>query len=211
MEPFWSLSDHGAFRSFSELFSTPGCERETIVLHRPWTHARTAAASSQPRAALRTTLGDFAAESQPQDRRIRTAIVRHRRDTGPDPDLAATSRQVSAARPMRAGVLSSDRALSPGWACDSDARRKVPSRTDGERSVASRSPSDIAARRRACVDARASVRSPAPLQACTLPFVADELSTDGPPSHVSLRRWASRLAVATDDDEPICSENKADA
>ena len=126
-------------------------------------------------------------------------------------DLAATSRQVSAARPMRAGVPSSDRALSPGWACDSDARRKVPSRTDGERSVASRSPSDIAARRRACVDARASVRSPAPLQACNLPFVADELSTDGPPSHVSLRRWASRLAVATDDDEPICSENKADA
>ena len=48
-----------------------------------WTHARTAAASSQPRAALRTTLGDFAAASEPQDRRIETAIVRHRRDTGP--------------------------------------------------------------------------------------------------------------------------------
>ena len=171
---FWSLFGaflitdlFGAFRSFSELFSTPGCERETIVLHRPWTHARTAAASSQPRAALRTTLGDFAAESQPQDRRIRTAIVRHRRDTGPDPDLAATSRQVSAARPMHARVLSSDRAPSPGWACD--ARHKVPSRTDGERSVASRSPSDIAARRRACVDARASVRSPAPPQASNSP------------------------------------------
>ena len=87
---FWSLFGaflitelFGAFRSFSELFSTPGCERETIVLHRPWTHARTAAASSQPRAALRTTLGDFAAASEPQDRRIETAFVRHRRDTGP--------------------------------------------------------------------------------------------------------------------------------
>ena len=49
----------------------------------PRTHARTAAASSQPRAALRTTLGDFATASEPQDRRIETAIVRHRRDTGP--------------------------------------------------------------------------------------------------------------------------------
>ena len=143
--------------------------------------------------------------------RIRTAIVRHRRDTGPDPDLAATSRQVSAARPMRAGVLSSDRALSPGWACDSDARRKVPSRTDGERSVASRSPCDRAARRRTRSHARASVCSPAPLQACHLPFVADELSTEGPPSHVSLRRWALRLSLATDAYEPICSEHKADA
>jgi hypothetical protein len=179
------------------------------VLHRPWTHARTAAASSQPRAALRTTLGDFAAESQPQDRRIRTAIVRHRRDTGPDPDLAATSRQVLAARPMHARVLSSDRAPSPGWACD--ARHKVPSRTDGERSVASRSPCDRAARRRTRSHARASVCSPAPLQACHLPFVADELSTEGPPSHVSLRRWALRLSLATDAYEPICSEHKADA
>jgi len=51
----------------------------------PRTHARTAAASSQPRAALRTTLGDFAAASEPQDRRMETAIVRHRRDTAPDP------------------------------------------------------------------------------------------------------------------------------
>ena len=110
---------------------------------------------------------------------------------------------------MRAHIRSSDRAPSPGWA--SDARRKVPSRTDGERSVASRSPCDRAARRRTCADARVSVRSPAPLQACHLPFVADELSTEGPPSHVSLRRWASRLPPATDADEPICSENKADA
>ena len=51
----------------------------------PRTHARIAAASSQPRAALRTTLGDFVAASRPQDRRIRTAIVRHRRGTAPDP------------------------------------------------------------------------------------------------------------------------------
>ena len=35
--------------------------------------------------ALRTTLGDFAAASEPQDRRIRTAIVRHQRDTAPHP------------------------------------------------------------------------------------------------------------------------------
>ena len=124
-------------------------------------------------------------------------------------DLAAAARQVSAARRMRAGVLSSDRAPSPGW--DRDARRKVPSCTDRERSVASRSPCDRAARRRTCADARVSVRSPAPLQACHLPFVADELSTEGPPSHVSLRRWALRLSLATDADEPICSENKADA
>ena len=82
-------------------------------------------------------------------------------------DLAAAARQVSAARPMRAGVLSSDRAPSPGW--DRDARRKVPSRTDGERSVGLRSPSDRAARRRACADARASGRSPAPPQAAKCP------------------------------------------
>ena len=81
--------------------------------------------------------------------------------------LAAAARQVSAARPMRAGVLSSDRAPSPGW--DRDARRKVPSCTDGERSVASRSPCDRAARRRACADARASGRSPAPPQAANSP------------------------------------------
>ena len=49
------------------------------------THARTAAASSQLRAALRRTLGEFAAASEPQDRRIRTAIVRHQRDTAPHP------------------------------------------------------------------------------------------------------------------------------
>ncbi len=47
------------------------------------THARTAAASSQPRAAPSVTLGGSA--SRPQDRRIRTAIVRHRRGTAPDP------------------------------------------------------------------------------------------------------------------------------
>ena len=82
-------------------------------------------------------------------------------------DLAAAARQVSAARPMRAGVLSSDRAPSPGW--DRDARRKVPSRADGERSVALRSPSDRAARRCACADARASVSSPAPPQAANSP------------------------------------------
>jgi hypothetical protein len=51
----------------------------------PRTHARTAAASSPPRAALSATCGDFAAASRPQDRRIRTAIVRHRRGTAPDP------------------------------------------------------------------------------------------------------------------------------
>jgi len=79
-------------------------------------------------------------------------------------DLAAAARQVSAARPMRAGVPSSDRA---GW--DRDARRKVPSRADGERSVALRSPSDRAARRRACADARACSRSPAPPQAAICP------------------------------------------
>ena len=56
----------------------------------PRTLARTAAASSPPRAALSVTCGDFAAESQPQDRRIRTAIVRHRRDTGPDPGTLQT-------------------------------------------------------------------------------------------------------------------------
>ena len=68
----------------------------------PRTHARTAAASSQPRAALRTTLGGSAAASQPQDRRIRTAIVRHRRGTAPDP------------RP-RSGC-------TPGLSCTADAR-----------------------------------------------------------------------------------------
>ena len=68
----------------------------------PRTHARTAAASSPPRAAPRTTLGDFAAASRPQDRRIRTAIVRHRRGTAPDP------------RP-RSGC-------TPGLSCAADAR-----------------------------------------------------------------------------------------
>ena len=40
---------------------------------------------------------------------------------------------------------------------------------------------------------------------------ASRVRTEGRPSHVSLRRWASRLPLATDDDEPRCSENKADA
>ncbi len=83
------------------------------------------------------------------------------------PDLAATARRVSAARPMRAYVQSSDRAPRPGWA--RDAHRKKPSRTDGERSGASRSLSDRAARRRTCADARTSGRNPAPRLAAICP------------------------------------------
>ena len=83
------------------------------------------------------------------------------------PDLAAAARQVSAARPMPAYVQSSDRAPRPGWA--RDAHRKKPSRTDGERSGASRSLSDRAARRRTCADACTSGSNPAPRLAAIRP------------------------------------------
>ena len=136
----------------------------------PSRHGRTRA--PQPRRRSRAQLSERHSATLPRRVGRRTAAF-GRQSCGTEgarlliQDLAAAARQVSAARPMRAGVLSSDRAPSPGW--DRDARRKVPSRADGERSVALRSPSDRAARRRACADARASVRSPGPLQAAICP------------------------------------------
>jgi len=149
----------------------------------PSRHGRTRA--PQPRRRRRAQLSARRAAVPPRRVSRRTAAF-GRQSCGTEGarvlirDLAAAARQVSAARRMRAGVLSSDRAPSPGW--DRDARRKVPSCTDRERSVASRSPGDRAARRRACADTRASVRSPAPLQAAKFALHGDELSADGPQS-----------------------------
>ena len=140
------------------------------LMRTPSRHGRTRA--PQPRRRSRAQLSERHSAVPPRRVSRRTAAF-GRQSCGTEgarlliQDLAAAARQVSAARPMRAGVLSSDRAPSPGW--DRDARRKVPSRADGERSVALRSPSDRAARRRACADARASGRSPAPPQAAKCP------------------------------------------
>ena len=151
----------------------PGPRSETLFQPHPCVrqpHGRTRA--PQPRRSSRAQLSERHSAVPPRRVSRRTAAF-GRQSCGTEgarlliQDLAAAARQVSAARPMRAGVLSSDRAPSPGW--DRDARRKVPSCTDGERSVASRSPCDRAARRRACADARASGRSPAPPQAANSP------------------------------------------
>jgi len=145
-------------------------ERNALKSTAPSRHGRTRA--PQPRRRRRAQLPERHSAILPRRVGRRTAAF-GRQSCGTEgarlliQDLAAAARQVSAARPMRAGVLSSDRAPSPGW--DRDARRKVPSRADGERSVALRSLSDRAARRRACADARASVPSPAPPQAANSP------------------------------------------
>ena len=144
--------------------------RAATRMRTPSRHGRTRA--PQPRRSSRAQLSERHSAVPPRRVSRRTAAF-GRQSCGTEgarlliQDLAAAARQVSAARPMRAGVLSSDRAPSPGW--DRDARRKVPSRADGERSVGLRSPSDRAARLRACADARASGRSPAPPQAANGP------------------------------------------
>jgi len=73
---------------------------------------------------------------------------------------------------MPAYVQSSDRAPSPGWA--RDAHRKKPSRTDGERSGASRSLSASAHLRR-----RAHERpQPGAAPGCNPPFVTPSIGLD---------------------------------
>ena len=157
-----------------ETFKVPGYPG-THPFHKcptrtPSRHGRTRA--PQPRRRSRAQLSERRSAISPRRVSRKTAVF-GRQSCGTEgarlliQDLATAALQVSAARPMRAGVLSSDRAPSPGWG--RDARRKVPSRADGERSVALRSPSDRAARRRACADARASVPSPAPPQAANGP------------------------------------------
>ena len=139
----------------------------------PWTrtppnaHCTLHTTQPQPTCSRGALLRAFAAESPPHS----TAFGRQSCGTEGTrvaiSDLAAAARQASAARPMRAHVPSSDRAPRPGWA--RDAHRKKPSRTDGERSGASRSLSDRAARRRTCADARTSSCNPAPRLAAIRP------------------------------------------
>ena len=157
----------------------------------PRTHARTTAASSQPRAAPSVTCGGSAAASQPQDRRIRTAIVRHRRGTAPDP------------RP-RSGC-------TPGLSCAADARecselgsrakpglgpRRSPQsavsrrrRTKCRFAIAQRS-RGASARLRRCARERPQ---PCAAAGCKMPFMAMSCVPMGLNLEGSLRRWESEV------------------
>ena len=175
----------------------------------PRTHARIAAASSQPRAALRTTLGDFVAASRPQDRRIRTAIVRHRRGTAPDP------------RPRNG--------CTPGLSCAADARgctelgsrakpglgpRRSPQsavlhrpRTKCRFAIARRSRGASARLRRYARERP----QPGAAAGCNLPFMAMNLVPMGLNLDVSLRRRASKLPPSTNADEALAGCQYASA
>ena len=102
----------------------------------------------------------FAAESRPHSTASDANLAQHERTRLLIPDLAATAGQVSASRPMRAHIPSSDCVPRPAASAPRAANR--PSRTDCERSGPRRSRSDRAAHRRTCADARASGRCPAP-------------------------------------------------
>ena len=145
---------------------------------RPSRHGRTRA--PQPRRRSRAQLSERRSAISPRRVSRKTAVF-GRQSCGTEgtrlliQDLAAAARQVSAARRMRAGVLSSDRAPSPGW--DRDARRKVPSCT-----VSLRDRPPIA--RRVGAPAQIRARASAARRRCRLQFAlhGDELSADGPQS-----------------------------
>ena len=171
---------------------------ETQRPRTPSRHGRTR--SSQPRRRSRAQLSERHSAVPPRRVGRRTAAF-GRQSCGTEgtrlliQDLAAAARQVSAARPMRAGVLSSDRAPSPGW--DRDARRKVLSRADGERSHVEVSLCDRSAiARRVGAPAQMRARASASPRRRRLQNAlhGDELSTDGPRSRckftpMGIRDW----------------------